>query len=142
MGSPRGRRPGRRQPPALGGFRRVAPTLLNGPGMTRRLRYKTHSIVGASLGLTAFFTLALLPSVVYGGVAGVRVASGLFGEAGASGLGANAFIVLGILSAVCAIAALFAVIGAVAGASVGALTRATLGRKAQGAARFPPPIIP
>lgn len=107
------------------------------PGLAarpRRTMHKGFSIVGGGLGLTVFFTVALLPSAVYGGVAGVQLASGFFGMPEAPSIALNAFIVLGILSAVSAIAALFAAVGAAAGASIGALTRGAVGRRAQGPA--------
>jgi hypothetical protein len=93
----------------------------------------TSTVVGASIGLLVFLAVALLPSLLYGGVAGVQLASGIFGVPDAPTLAVNAFIVLGIVAAVTAVASLFAAIGAVAGASVDALTRATAVRRASSA---------
>jgi hypothetical protein len=57
----------------------------------------TFSLVGASIGLLVFLVVALVPSLLYGGVAG-QLANGLFG--------------------VPDVASLFAALGAVAGAFV------------------------
>jgi len=85
-------------------------------------RNATFPIVGAVIGSAIFLVVGLFPSLVYGGAAGVQLASGLFGTSGAltSGL-----IVLGIVSAVTVVGALFVAFGAAAGASIGALTRAS-----------------
>jgi succinate-acetate transporter protein len=93
----------------------------------------TFPVAGATIGLLVFLAVALLPSLLYGGVAGVQLASGIFGVPDARTFGGNAFIVLGIVFAVTAVASLFAAFGAVAGASVDALTRATGSR---------PPSVP
>jgi hypothetical protein len=85
-------------------------------------RHVTFSVVGAFVGLLAFLAAALLPAMMYGGVAGVRLATGVFGVPSAHPYGVNAFVVTGIVCSVTAIAALFAAMGAVAGASVGALS--------------------
>jgi hypothetical protein len=86
------------------------------------------TVVGASIGLLVFLAVALLPSLLYGGVAGVQLANGVFGGSYAPTFGVNAFIVFGIVSAVTAVASLFAALGAVAGALVDVLTRATFSR--------------
>jgi hypothetical protein len=78
----------------------------------------------------AFLAVALLPALVCGGVAGERLASGVFGVSGASVIGISTFIVLGIVASVSAVGSLFAAVGAVAGASIGVLTRAGALRKA------------
>jgi hypothetical protein len=94
-----------------------------------RPRNRTYCLVGAGVGVVAFLLVALLPSVVYGGVAGVQLASGIFGASNAPAFGVNAFIVLGITAAVSVVGALFAALGAVGGASIGVLTRATVDRR-------------
>jgi hypothetical protein len=90
--------------------------------------FNTSSIVGASIGLLVFLAVALLPSVLYGGIAGVQLARGIFGVPGAPTFGVDAFVVLGIVSAVTAVASLFTALGAVAGAFVDVLARATRSR--------------
>jgi hypothetical protein len=88
-------------------------------------RLNTFSIVGATIGLLLFLAVALVPSLLYGGVAGVQVANGVFGAPNASELGVNAFIVLGIVCAVATVSSLSVALGAAAGAFVDVLTRAT-----------------
>lgn len=104
---------------ALPPLARVASTAR--PKDTTRPRYTTFSIAGASIGLGLFLAVALLPAVLYGAVAGVQLANGVFGAPGASGFAIDTFIVVGIVSAVTTLASLFAGLGAVLGASVDAL---------------------
>ncbi len=40
---------------------------------------KSYTLVGAGIGLAVFLALALLPSLLYGGYAGVLLAGGIFG---------------------------------------------------------------
>jgi hypothetical protein len=84
--------------------------------------YKTHSLVGAGLGLVVFLAVGLLPTVLYGGYAGVVLAGGLFGTPVSSTYAVRALIVVGMVLGVTGVAALFAALGAAAGAAVGALT--------------------
>jgi hypothetical protein len=88
-------------------------------------RHRAFSLVGAGIGVVVFLAIALLPSLVYGGVASVQLATELFGSSGAPTTGINVFIVLGMVITVTAAGSLFTAVGAVAGASLGALTRAT-----------------
>jgi uncharacterized RDD family membrane protein YckC len=92
-------------------------------------RHNAFSFVGAGLGVVLFLAIALLPSLVYGGVASVQLASGLFGASGAPTIGISAFIVLGMVIAVTSTGSLFTALGAVAGASVATLTRSPRGRR-------------
>lgn len=85
-------------------------------------KYKVHSLVGAGIGLVVFLAVGLLPSILYGGYAGVLLASGLFGAPVGATFVVRALIVLGMVLGVTSVAALFAVAGAAAGAAVGALT--------------------
>jgi hypothetical protein len=89
-------------------------------------RNKTFSLLGAGVDVVVFLAVALLPSVVHGGVAGVQLASGLFGTSNTPTFGVNAFIALGILAAVSVVGALFVALGAVGGASIAVLTRTNL----------------
>lgn len=89
-------------------------------------RNKIFSLVGAGIGVVLFLAIALLPSLVYGGAASVQLASGLFEASGAPTIWISVFIVLGMVIAVTAAGSLFVALGAVAGASVGALTRTRL----------------
>jgi len=80
-------------------------------------------LVGAGIGLAVFLAVALLPSLLYGGYAGVLLASGIFGAPVAANFLVRALIVFGMVVGVLSVASLFAVAGAAAGAAVSALTR-------------------
>jgi hypothetical protein len=84
---------------------------------------RTFSLVGVGVALVAFIMFGLLPSMLYGGYAGILLASGIFGTPVQATFIVRAFVVIGMVFGVTAIASLFAVVGAVAGAVVGTLTR-------------------
>jgi hypothetical protein len=84
---------------------------------------RTFGLIGAGVGLAAFLAVGLLPSILYGGYAGVMLASGIFGAPVDASLAVRALIVAGMVLGVTATASLFAVAGAVAGSAVAALTR-------------------
>lgn len=86
---------------------------------------KLPALVGAGVGLAVFLAVALLPSVLYGGYAGVLLASGIFGSPVTATIGPRLLIVFGMLLGITAIGSLFAVAGAAAGAAVGALLGTT-----------------
>ena len=86
---------------------------------------KTPSLIGAGIGLALFLAVALLPAMLYGGYAGVLLAGGIFGTPVEPTLLARALIVFGMVLGVVAVGSLFAVVGAAAGAAVGALTTLT-----------------
>jgi hypothetical protein len=92
--------------------------------MTDTMTSKTPSLLGAGIGLVLFLAVALLPSLLYGGYAGVLLAGGIFGTPIQSTLVSRALIVFGMGMSVVAVGALFAVAGAAAGAGVGALAGA------------------
>ena len=83
---------------------------------------KTPSLIGAGLGLVAFLAVALLPAILYGGYAGLLLAGGLVGTPVQPTMLVKALIVFGMVLGVAGVGSLFAVLGAVAGAAVGALT--------------------
>jgi hypothetical protein len=95
---------------------------------------KTFALVGAGIGLVAFLALALLPSILYGGYAGLLLAGGIVGTPVQATFLVRALIVFGMVLGVTGIASLFAVMGAVAGAAVGALTGAVAPAKKAAAA--------
>jgi hypothetical protein len=97
-------------------------------------RFKMFSLVGAGVGLVAFLAVGLLPTLLYGGYAGVLLAGGIYGTPVDSSFGVRALIVFGMVLGVTGVAALFAVAGAAAGAAIGALTSG-VGRKASDEAR-------
>lgn len=88
--------------------------------MTRR----TATLVGAAIGLALFLALGLLPSLVYGGYAGVMLASAFAGAPVNANFAVRAVIVAGMVFGVLGVGALFTAGGAVAGAVVGTLTGA------------------
>jgi hypothetical protein len=83
---------------------------------------KTFTLVGAGIGLAAFLAIALLPALLYGGYAGVLLAGGIFGTPVEPTIAVRALVVFGMVLGVVAVGSLFAVLGAVAGAAVSALT--------------------
>ena len=88
------------------------------------MKTKTYTLIGAAVGLALFLAVALLPSLLYGGYAGLLLAGGIFGTPVEPTLLPRALIVFGMVLGVVAVGSLFAVLGAVAGAAVGALTSA------------------
>jgi hypothetical protein len=87
---------------------------------------KIPTLIGAGIGLALFLAVALLPAMLYGGYAGVLLAGGIFGTPLQATLLARALIVFGMVLGVVGVGSLFAVLGAVAGAAVGALTAVTV----------------
>ena len=86
---------------------------------------KTSTLVGAAAGLALFLGVALLPALLYGGYAGVLLASGIFGAPVKATLLVRGLIVFGMVLGVTAIASLFVVAGAAAGAAVSLLVTHT-----------------
>jgi hypothetical protein len=82
---------------------------------------KTSTLIGAGVGLALFLAIALLPALLYGGYAGVLLASGIFGAPVKATLAVRALIVFGMVLGVTSVASLFAVAGAAAGAAVSIL---------------------
>jgi hypothetical protein len=85
---------------------------------------KLPSLIGAGVGLALFLALALLPSILYGGYAGLLLAGGIVGTPVQPTFLVRGLIVFGMVLGVTGVASLFAVMGAVAGAAVGALSSA------------------
>jgi hypothetical protein len=83
---------------------------------------KTPTLIGAGIGLATFLAIALLPSLLYGGYAGVLLAGGIFGTPVAPTFLVRALIVFGMVLGVVGVGSLFAVGGAVGGAAVSVLT--------------------
>jgi hypothetical protein len=87
---------------------------------------KLPTLVGSGIGLALFLAIGLLPSMLYGGYAGLLLAGGIFGTPVEPTMLPRALIVFGMVMGVVAVGSLFAVIGAAAGAAVSALTAATV----------------
>ncbi len=83
---------------------------------------KIPSLVGAGIGLALFLAIALLPALLYGGYAGLLLAGGIVGTPVEPTFLVRALIVFGMVLGVTAVGSLFAVMGAAAGAAVGAIT--------------------
>ncbi len=92
---------------------------------------KTPAIIGAVVALVAFLVFALLPSLLYGGYAGVLLAGGIFGTPLQATLLARALIVFGMVLGAVAVGSLFAVGGAFVGSAIGALSGMAARRPAQ-----------
>jgi hypothetical protein len=80
--------------------------------------YKTSTFVGGVVGLVGYIAIGLLPSIVYGGFAGVALATSLFGTPIDAGWMARGVVVFGMVIGLLATAALFVVVGAALGAGV------------------------
>jgi len=91
---------------------------------------KVPTLVGAGIGLALFLAVALLPAMLYGGYAGLLLAGGIFGSPVQPTLLPRILIVFGMGMGVVAVGSLFAVLGAVSGAAVGALTSITVRKPA------------
>jgi hypothetical protein len=83
---------------------------------------KTATLIGAGVGLALFIAIALLPALLYGGYAGVLLASGIFGTPLEPTLPVRMFIVGGMILGTLAVGSLFTVVGAVVGAGGAILT--------------------
>ncbi len=85
---------------------------------------KSFTLIGAAVGLAVFLAVALLPSLLYGGYAGVLLAGGIFGLPVKATFLVRALIVFGMVLGVVGVGALFAVGGAAAGAAASVLAGA------------------
>ncbi len=92
---------------------------------------KIPTLVGAGIGLAVFLAIALLPAMLYGGYAGLLLAGGIVGTPVQATLLSRALIIFGMMLGVVAVGSLFAVLGAVAGAAVSALTSLTARKPAE-----------
>lgn len=81
----------------------------------RRIDRRTVAFVGGLVGLVAFLACALVPSLVYGGYAGVVLAAALLGAPLGTGLLARGIVAFGMLAGLLATAGLFVVGGAAVG---------------------------
>ncbi len=100
---------------------------------TSKPQNKIFALVGAGIGLAAFLAIALLPAILYGGYAGLLLAGGIVGTPVQATFLVRALIVFGMVLGVTGVASLFAVLGAMAGVAVGALTGAAAPKQAAAA---------
>lgn len=85
------------------------------------MKRKTRTLIGAAAGLALFLAVGLLPSLVYGGYAGVLLAGGIFGTPVQATFLVRALVVFGMVLGAVGVGSLFAVSGAAFGAAAGAL---------------------
>jgi hypothetical protein len=85
---------------------------------------KTFSLVGVGIGLAVFLATALLPALIYGGYAGLLLATGIVGSPVHPTFLVKTLIIFGMVMGVTSIASLFAVIGATLGTIVGCIVKA------------------
>lgn len=78
------------------------------------MRNKTVALVGAGAGFALFLAVALLPALMYGGYAGLLLATGVFGSLLEAGILARGLVLFGMLLGVFGTAAVFVVAGAAA----------------------------
>jgi len=96
-------------------------------------RSKIPALIGAAAAIVAFFFVGLFPAMAYGGYAGHLLAGGIVG-AQTGGLIARALVVFGMALGVVGVGSLFAVLGAMSGALVGAVTRLDVRKAGEAAA--------
>ncbi len=91
---------------------------------------RTFAFVGGLAGLVTFLFVGLLPSIVYGGFAGVTLASSILGGPIDSSLFARGLVVFGMVVGLLGAAGVFVVVGAAVGAGAYGLVRTVSGRSA------------
>jgi hypothetical protein len=79
----------------------------------RRTRANPFTFIGGVVGLVVFLVVGLLPSLLYGGYAGVILGSAIFGTPIHESIFAQATVVLGVVSGVLAIGGVFVLGGAI-----------------------------
>lgn len=92
---------------------------------------KLFSMIGSGVGLVLFLAVAMLPAMLYGGYAGVLLASGIFGTPVNPTFLVRTLIIGGMILGTVGIASLFAVIGAVVGGAVGKILSLTPAMRAE-----------
>lgn len=98
----------------------------------RGIDHRTVTFVSGLVGLVAFLAFALVPSIVYGGYAGVILAAALLGAPLGTGLLARGIVGFGMLAGLLATAGLF-VVGAAAIGTVGHWATSRAGRAVRAA---------
>lgn len=79
----------------------------------RRSRANDVTFLGGIVGLVVFLAVGLLPSLLYGGYAGVLLGSAIFGTPIHEHLLAQATVVLGVLAGVLTLGGIFVLGGAI-----------------------------
>ena len=81
-------------------------------------RNKNVALAGAAVGFALFLGVGLLPALMYGGYAGLLMATGIFGAPLQQGVLPGGLIVFGMVLGVFGTAAFFTIAGAAAGSLV------------------------
>ena len=81
-------------------------------------RSKVVAVSGAAIGIALFLSVGLLPAILYGGYAGLMLATGIFGSPLPEHLFARGLVAFGSVLGVFSTAALFAVGGAAAATGI------------------------
>ena len=84
---------------------------------------KTVAFAGAAIGFGLFLGFGFVPALLYGGYAGLLLATGIFGAPLPATLFARGLVGFGMVLGVFATAAVFAVAGAGVGVMVTAISR-------------------
>ncbi len=79
----------------------------------RRAGANPITFIGGMVGLVTFLVVGLLPSLLYGGYAGVILGSAIFGTPIHENIFAQATVLLGVVSGVLAIGGVFVLGGAI-----------------------------
>lgn len=85
------------------------------------MKNKSASFFGGMIGLVAFIIFGALPSIVYGGYAGVALATALFSPPLHEHLLAQGLIIFGMLVGTLATAGMFVIAGSVIGIGFNAI---------------------
>ena len=83
-----------------------------------RVGYRTFAFGGGVVGLITFLATGLLPSIVYGGFAGVTLAAAMFGAPVDASLIGRGVVLFGMVVGLLGTAAIYVVVGAALGAGV------------------------
>lgn len=78
-----------------------------------RLEPNSGTFIGGIFGLMVFLVVGLLPSLLYGGYAGVILGSAIFGSPIHEHVLAQATVIIGILTGVLSVGSIFVVGGAI-----------------------------
>jgi hypothetical protein len=81
-------------------------------------RNKKVALAGAAVGFALFLGVGLLPALMYGGYAGLLLATGIFGAPVQPGLASQGLVVFGMALGVFGTGAFFAVAGAATGSAI------------------------
>ena len=86
--------------------------------VARKTRANPITFIGGMVGLVTFLVVGLLPSLLYGGYAGVILGGAIFGTPIHESVFAQATVVLGVISGVLAIGGIFVLGGAIVATGV------------------------